>query len=654
MAVATLSPAQAHALFDILTHYEVYAEIKDLAKPETIQNFGYPFSGQNPGEASAPIQQIMVNKVLMQQPGISSLMPSFWQGRVDLLLSKLAEAGLSDSYEKGGMGIRKTIATAAAVIVESVARGMLGGLPRKQTPMPDHSYNLSSAEDIHSAFDDLAQGVVYGDALDMIIRDLRRSDKLEDQSQLYQASVEYAVIIIASFLHHIFVLSPDGPYLATLLANVHKIAPYMAIKQTLRMGNAATMINGMMKLMLTKLSFTAMTNWVGLSKNENEGMNLLQRIISTVLAYDNMEFKSAASNIEKSKDAPSKEHLKAIKAHLQQSREERNRATDRSIQESKSIVTVIFESQDPPLSTELSAAQHTEALNYYSALLSIRDREKLVDVSCRLVPDILTEAIREVVAAYEPIIRSVHEGVDLSAVVGDLQLFMDDLIKISKPNPKAKGTQQPPSVEEYVELCRKHMTFFIRIGHNWVNNCPQVVESFVTWGKEVLQEFRVPEHDIAASDSRQTPSTSASFAAGTMTNNLSALFDSLAPNDQIEVAKALDAHSAYLASLERVSISKTQSILNSGTTAYGPGMYLARWHGLLDEALITPATSLGPLRYGSDVKLKDSKILTKSGWDLAQVSTDLTDSMPVQPDVTAVQTALGGKFKALMQREAIY
>lgn len=51
----------------------------------------------------------------------------------------------------------------------------------------------------------------------------------------------------------------------------------MAIKQTLRVGNAATMINGMLKLILTKLSVTAFTNWVGLSKNPDDGMNLLQQ-----------------------------------------------------------------------------------------------------------------------------------------------------------------------------------------------------------------------------------------------------------------------------------------------------------------------------------------------------------------------------------------
>src|SRR6185369_14366835 len=106
---------------------------------------------------------------------------------------------------------------------------------------------------------------------------------------------------IASFLHHVFVMSPDGQYLVRLLENMHRLIPYMVIKQTLRVGNAATMINGMVRLVLTKLSVTAMTNWIGLTNNSNDGMNLLQQIISTVLAWDTSEFQKRATKLESSR-----------------------------------------------------------------------------------------------------------------------------------------------------------------------------------------------------------------------------------------------------------------------------------------------------------------------------------------------------------------
>lgn len=77
-------------------------------------------------------------------------------------------------------------------------------------------------------------------------------------------------------MHHILVVSPDGQALLRILANVHKLVPYSIIRQTLRVGNAATMINGMVRLVLAKFSVGTLTNWVGISKNADEGMNLLQ------------------------------------------------------------------------------------------------------------------------------------------------------------------------------------------------------------------------------------------------------------------------------------------------------------------------------------------------------------------------------------------
>lgn len=49
------------------------------------------------------------------------------------------------------------------------------------------------------------------------------------------------------------------------------------VKQTLRIGNAATMLNGMMRLLLSKMGVGALSNWVGLTHNADDGMNFLQR-----------------------------------------------------------------------------------------------------------------------------------------------------------------------------------------------------------------------------------------------------------------------------------------------------------------------------------------------------------------------------------------
>lgn len=62
-----------------------------------------------------------------------------------------------------------------------------------------------------------------------------------------------------------------------MVENVHKLLPYGIIRQTLRIGNVATMISGMMKIILAKMSLGSVTNWLGVSSGADEGMNLLQQ-----------------------------------------------------------------------------------------------------------------------------------------------------------------------------------------------------------------------------------------------------------------------------------------------------------------------------------------------------------------------------------------
>lgn len=80
-------------------------------------------------------------------------------------------------------------------------------------------------------------------------------------------------------MHYTLILSPKGQYLLKLVENMHKMIPYMLIRQTLKIGNVASMINAMVKLGLAKMSFSSLTNWMGLTNIEDEGMNLLQSYV---------------------------------------------------------------------------------------------------------------------------------------------------------------------------------------------------------------------------------------------------------------------------------------------------------------------------------------------------------------------------------------
>ena len=81
---------------------------------------------------------------------------------------------------------------------------------------------------------------------------------------------------MASFLHYILVVSPRGQSLLPLLSRAKDLLPWFVIRQTLKVGNVATMLNGMVWLLLAKMNMSTVTQWFGGAKSD-KGMNLLQQ-----------------------------------------------------------------------------------------------------------------------------------------------------------------------------------------------------------------------------------------------------------------------------------------------------------------------------------------------------------------------------------------
>ncbi|KAH7117588.1 PX-associated-domain-containing protein [Dendryphion nanum] len=657
-----LSPEQSHALFDILIHHQLYSEIEAFKYPTAITTYGYPFRKEDGIQTTSPLLQNMLNKFALRLPGLSNVGLDFWQEKVKMLVVKLGEAELSESYDKGAIGARKALATAISAILEYVARGMLGGYPvagRKKEgdeKAQEKQYDKSDADDLLRAWDDTVREAIYGNLLDDAFKKTGETGRLEDHSSQIQAAHEYILLNLASFMHHTFIMSPDGQYLLRVLENVHRLIPYTMIRQTLRVGNAATMINGMVRLTLTKISVTAVTNWFGLTNNTNDGMNLMQQILSTVMAWDTSEFQKRAQKLESQRDAPDKKFFKAIKTYVYSSRDRHDAARNISIQESKSIIAVILETSEPSIDPDtLSEYQHELLQEHFGNLQSIRDREELTKIFCRMQPDLLTSAVKDAVAAFDPVIRGVHNAVNLSDTVTDAENFLTDLIKISKPKkpsgynskPQSRSTSRDtsphassaeddlgfasitdpnttyardsvPKVEDYVQLLRKHMPSSHKFLHQICKNAPELANQYLTFAKSCATEFRVHDSSTPSSDVGEA-------AAGNMTGPLHSIFSSLSSDQQKTLTGLLDHHAKHLKILKSTSHSRLNSVLSSSRpstasstkdasspkkshatkpagTTHGPGMYLARWHALLDSTLITPATIHGPVRHGWEVK----------------------------------------------------
>ncbi len=187
-----LSSEQARALFDILTSHVTLTEIENLKYSKTVATFGPPLQPSRVDAASTPLLRILLQSFINDLPGFRNVSSHFWTDTIYNLATALDQANLSESYDKGSVGIRRTLSTASASIVESVARGRLGGYP-KQPPTGDSNYDKTNPDDIARAWDHFLQRIIYGDLLNKMFVKAAETDKLSDHEPVVQAAHQYAL-----------------------------------------------------------------------------------------------------------------------------------------------------------------------------------------------------------------------------------------------------------------------------------------------------------------------------------------------------------------------------------------------------------------------------------------------------------------------------
>ena len=201
MGEPAASPSQLHALLNVLSHQELYEEIEQFKQPEAIQEYGPPFqNGPDRSTSTSPSLQSLLTKLLMPLPGLKAVAPSFWPDRIQPFITALSAANLSESYDKGVIGQRRTVSTGISTLLEYPNRGYFGGCtPDSSSFRQDRAYDDSSHDDAVAAFQDLICSVVYGNAVDELFAKAAETDRLSEQISLVRAAHKFIVLKYAFY-----------------------------------------------------------------------------------------------------------------------------------------------------------------------------------------------------------------------------------------------------------------------------------------------------------------------------------------------------------------------------------------------------------------------------------------------------------------------
>ncbi len=113
---------------------------------------------------------------------------------------RFADVNLSESYDKGAMGARKTLATGASSVIEMLSRGALGGVPRREkeeseeAELAKRAYKRNSANGLNRAWEDLLEEMVYGNLVNELFDHMAKTPDVEAHSPAAQAGIDYIVM----------------------------------------------------------------------------------------------------------------------------------------------------------------------------------------------------------------------------------------------------------------------------------------------------------------------------------------------------------------------------------------------------------------------------------------------------------------------------
>ena len=189
-----LVPTQVHALFDILTHHECCNEVQGLKKSKNFYEFGSPLQQNRGDESSSPLIQSLLHRFVLLLPGLQDADPKLWNHDILNLAAALADCNLSESFDKGSIGSRRTFSTAVSALTEAVSRGTIGGLHGEDEPSLE-DYDVSNPVDVERAWHVFLYQAIEGDMVDRLFKRIAETNDIAEHDALIRAAHEYLIIM---------------------------------------------------------------------------------------------------------------------------------------------------------------------------------------------------------------------------------------------------------------------------------------------------------------------------------------------------------------------------------------------------------------------------------------------------------------------------
>ncbi|KAF9567302.1 hypothetical protein CPC08DRAFT_740197 [Agrocybe pediades] len=371
------------------------------------------------------------------------------------------------------------------------------------------------------------KGDIMGqDGLTHIFGTIKVTPDIRHLPDNYKAVLEWGRISLASTVFHMFIASDDASETFAGLKRIHGLMPYFMLKTALKITNPVGMIRNVLDLFLAQ---------------PFGGRSLLQRMFTSSLTE---EVKTLEEEIEAVKDKVDDPIMCAkIRQFIYAPREIQNMFKEDAASEQMNILTVVLRSAEEPV---LSRAQmhrlarahkahmiylkHRESLedsddddgpqdedawlledlkvlaHLYSRL---KDREQLIEL---VFEGFTSELLKDIITIFYAPLAQVYRAASIADSLGDLQNFINDLIKTVESVEELSQEDPHLTVKAFIDLIERHEQAFYSFVHKVHSKGEGLFDSLMRWielfltvvreglGDPISLEFLLPHKGQERSD----------------------------------------------------------------------------------------------------------------------------------------------------------
>ncbi|CDZ98138.1 Membrane coat complex Retromer, subunit VPS5/SNX1, Sorting nexins, and related PX domain-containing proteins [Phaffia rhodozyma] len=357
-------------------------------------------------------------------------------------------------------------------------------------------------EELRSSIKELREEVIQTGGIRGVFEIIKQTEKKEDLPEDFQKVLEYGRISVAAAIFQTFVASDDASNTLSQLKRLHGLMPYFVLKGILKISNPMAMIRGVLDLFLAR---------------PFGGQSLIQRMFSTAINEDIRDLTEQIDVLsEKIGDPVFCEKVKQFVAAPPEIQKLYKMDADA---EGIDILAVILRSPDAPAlsrpqmmrviqahraysqyrSERVESADSDEDdgpeqeegwlfvdLNYVMKLYSrVREREKMIAL---IFEGATAELMKDIITIFYAPLAQVYKAAGIADSLGDLQNFINDLIKTLDQVEDLSQENSSQTVQIFIDLVERHEQSFYTFVHKVHSKGSNLFSSFMSW-IEIFLDF---------------------------------------------------------------------------------------------------------------------------------------------------------------------